>query len=181
MTMLLAIHLLCGHHLGLGRDQLNHIETWLCICMPQWNGSSVVQVEASCPFIAKTLSLPIRTYCQLAKITEIWIKMKKFSFKELLWKCCLQNVSHFVQMSSSWLEHQEEMTCVNYYEHMDGLKHWSDVSFALTHWGRDKMDAISQTTFSCAFSSMKTAVFWLNFHWNMFARVQLTIIQHWLR
>ena len=51
----------------------------------------------------------------------------------------------------------------------------------LTHWGRDKMDAISQTTFSCAFSLMKIAVFWLNFHWNMFARVQLTIIQHWLR
>ena len=40
----------------------------------------------------------------------------------------------------------------------------------LTHWGRDKMDAISQTTFSRAFSSMKIAVFWLNFHWNMFAR-----------
>ena len=51
----------------------------------------------------------------------------------------------------------------------------------LTHWGRDKMDAISQATFSQAFSSMKIAVFWLNFHWNMFARVQLTIIQHWYR
>ena len=51
----------------------------------------------------------------------------------------------------------------------------------LTQLGRDKMDAISQTTFSCAFSSMKIAVFWLNFHWNMFARVQLTIIQHRLR
>ena len=28
-------------------------------------------------------------------------------------------------------------------------------SLALTHWGRDKMDAISQTTFSSAFSWMK--------------------------
>ena len=55
------------------------------------------------------------------------------------------------------------------------------VSIMLTHWGQDKMDAILQTIFSCAFSSMKIAVFWLNFHWNMFARVQLTIIQHWLR
>ena len=51
----------------------------------------------------------------------------------------------------------------------------------LTHWGRDKMNAISQTTLSRAFSSMKIVVFWLNFHWNMFARVQLTIIQHWFR
>ena len=51
----------------------------------------------------------------------------------------------------------------------------------LTHWGRDKMDAITQMTFSLAFSSMKMVVFWSNFHWNMFARVQLTIIQHWFR
>ena len=48
----------------------------------------------------------------------------------------------------------------------------------LTHWGWDKMDAISQTTFSRAFSSMKIIVFWLNFHWNMFARVQLTMIHY---
>ena len=40
----------------------------------------------------------------------------------------------------------------------------------LTHCGREKMDAISQTTFSLAVSSMKIVVFWLNFHWNMFAR-----------
>ena len=40
----------------------------------------------------------------------------------------------------------------------------------LTHRGWDKMDAISQTTFSRAFSSMNIVAFWLNFHWNMFAR-----------
>ena len=57
-----------------------------------------------------------------------------------------------------------------------GWRYWP-----LTHWGRDKMDAISQTTFSHAFSSMKIFVFWLNFHWNMFTMVQLTIIQHWFR
>ena len=54
-------------------------------------------------------------------------------------------------------------------------------SLPLTHWGRDKMDALSQTTFSRAFSSTKIVVFWLNFHWKIFARVQLTIIQHWFR
>ena len=31
--------------------------------------------------------------------------------------------------------------------------------------------------FACIFFSEN----WLNFHWNMFARVQLTIIQHWVR
>ena len=49
----------------------------------------------------------------------------------------------------------------------------------LTHWGRDKMAAISQTTLSNAFSWMKMLKFRLNFHWNLLLRVQLTIFQHW--
>ena len=49
----------------------------------------------------------------------------------------------------------------------------------LTHWGRDKMAAISQTTFSNAFSWMKMYEFRLKFHWSLFVRVQLTIYQHW--
>ena len=52
---------------------------------------------------------------------------------------------------------------------------------SLTHWGRDKMAAISQTTFSSAFSWMKTFEFWLRFHWSLFIRVQLTIFQYWFR
>ena len=51
----------------------------------------------------------------------------------------------------------------------------------LTHQGRDKMDAISQTTFSNAFSWMKMYQFRLRFHWSLFPRVQLTIFQHWFR
>ena len=53
--------------------------------------------------------------------------------------------------------------------------------FFFTHWGLDKMDAISQTTFSSAFSWMKIFWFWLKFHWSLFLRVQLTIFQHWFR
>ena len=37
------------------------------------------------------------------------------------------------------------------------------------------------TTFSNEFLSMNIVVFWLKFHWNMLAMVQLTIIQHWFR
>ena len=51
----------------------------------------------------------------------------------------------------------------------------------LTHWGRDKMAAISQTTFSNAFSWMKMYIFRLKFHWSLCPRVQLTIFQHWFR
>ena len=52
---------------------------------------------------------------------------------------------------------------------------------SLTHWGRDKMDAISQTTFSSAFSWKKIFEFRLKFHWSLFLRVQLTLFQHWFR
>ena len=48
----------------------------------------------------------------------------------------------------------------------------------LTHWGRDKMAAISQTTLSNVFSWMKMFEFRLKFHWSLFPRVQFTIFQH---
>ena len=54
------------------------------------------------------------------------------------------------------------------------------VSTGLSHWSREKMAAISQRTFSNAFSSTKIIVFWLQCHWNMFARVRFTVIQHGL-
>ena len=52
---------------------------------------------------------------------------------------------------------------------------------SLTHWGRDKMAAIIQTTLSNAFSWMKMLEFRLKFHWSLFLRVQLTRFQHCLR
>ena len=55
------------------------------------------------------------------------------------------------------------------------------VVYHLTHWGRDKMNDISQTTFSHAFSWMKMYEFRLRFHWNLFLRVKLTVLQHWFR
>ena len=57
----------------------------------------------------------------------------------------------------------------------------NNVECVLTHWGRDEIDAILQTTFSNAFSWMKMYEFRLRFHWRLFLRVQLIIFQHWLR
>ena len=51
----------------------------------------------------------------------------------------------------------------------------------LTHWGRDKMAGIFQTTFSNQFSWMKMCKFRLRFHWSLFPMVQLTIFHHWFR
>ena len=59
------------------------------------------------------------------------------------------------------------------------LMKWSSV--ILTHWGRERMAAISQTTYSNAFLWMKIYEFRLKFHWSLFPRVQLTIFQHWFR
>ena len=55
------------------------------------------------------------------------------------------------------------------------------VTLSLTHWGRDKMAAVSQTTHSNAFSWMKMLEFRLRFHWSLFLRVQLTLFQHCFR
>ena len=51
----------------------------------------------------------------------------------------------------------------------------------LTHWGRDKMADISQTTFSNVFCSMKIFEFRLKFHCSLFLGVQWTKFQHWFR
>ena len=75
----------------------------------------------------------------------------------------------------------------------DESKHWqvwkNAISFHilmwsskwLTHWGRDKMAAIFQTTFSNTFSWMKIYEFRLRFHKILFLRLQLTIFQHCFR
>ena len=60
-------------------------------------------------------------------------------------------------------------------------KRLSGFPLLLTHWGRDKMAAFFQTTFSNDFSWMKMYEFWLTFHWSLFLGVQLTIFQHWFR
>ena len=48
----------------------------------------------------------------------------------------------------------------------------------LTHWSRDKIDAILQTTFLNETSCMKMFEFRLKFHWSLFLNVQSTIFQH---
>ena len=57
---------------------------------------------------------------------------------------------------------------------------WNLLIFiVLTHLLLDKMAAISQMMFSDASLWLKSFLFWLEFHWRLFPRVQLIIIQHW--
>ena len=53
--------------------------------------------------------------------------------------------------------------------------------FVITHWGRDKIADILQTTFSNTFCWTKMYEFRLKFHWNLILRIQSIIFQHWLR
>ena len=63
-----------------------------------------------------------------------------------------------------------------------GSQDWYHIDMlGLTHWGRDKMAAFSQTISSNAFPWMKMYEFRLIFHWSLFLGVQLTIFRHWLR
>ena len=64
---------------------------------------------------------------------------------------------------------------IRYFENI--LRH-----FSLTHWGRDKIATISQTTFSNAFSGMKMYV-WILFKISLtfVLRFKWMIFHHWLR
>ena len=55
------------------------------------------------------------------------------------------------------------------------------ITHPLTHWGRDEMAAISQTTLSDAFSGMKMYEIRLRIHWSLFLRFESTIFKHWFR
>ena len=63
----------------------------------------------------------------------------------------------------------------------NGIRYSVWVAGQLTHLPMQKMIAISQTTFSNAFSWMKSFVFCLKFHWSLYLRVQLTVRQCWFR
>ena len=51
----------------------------------------------------------------------------------------------------------------------------------ITHWGRGKISAFSQTTFLNAFYWMKMYESRLRFHRSSFQRFELTVFQHWFR
>ena len=54
------------------------------------------------------------------------------------------------------------------------------IRYCITHWGWDKMAAISQTTFSNVFSWMNMYKFCLSFHWSFFIPA-LVQIMAWCR
>ena len=107
-----------------------------------------------------------------------------YSFKKAIGKNILSDPRHTVFGVLRWF-----ITTASFINHFEsgflrfpGYYGMQSVTWeALTHWGRDKMAAISQTMFSNVFSWMEIYEFRLKFHWSLFLRVQLTIFQLWFR
>ena len=166
-----------------------------CIFMNERLG---ILIKISLKFVPKGLNGNKSELVQACCLTALGHYLNQCwpTINEILW--------HPFQVSSTWIlkiwipklclkfTHQNKMRSNQYLPGRNEFKtksmslpptsqwhivphHW------LTHWGRDKMVAIFQTTFSNAFSWMKMFKFRLKFHWSLFPRVQLTIFQHWFR
>ena len=146
-----------------------------------------------CNFLVSVVS----RYAQTSPVRRIWgeetkripqISRADSRFAPSQWKTVLlcKDVSQWLGASlesaligNSLYHHTfgEKSTCFNNF----GIGAATGLVVMLTHWGRDKMDAISQTTLSNTFSWIKMFEFRLKFHWSLFPRVQLRIFQHWFR
>ena len=72
---------------------------------------------------------------------------------------------------------------VRYKHHIAYSRRVTKIGFRwyLEHWGRDKIAAIPQATFSNTLFLTKMYVFRLRFDWRLFQRFELTLSQHWFK
>ena len=92
-------------------------------------------------------------------------------FTTVMWRHC-NDMLHFLSLAMTLVGIVKKRTYVTI-----TMSWWPDVNTLRPR----QMDAISQTTFSSAFSWMKMFEFRFEFHRSLFLRVQLTIFQHWFR
>ena len=96
---------------------------------------------------------------------------------------CSFNTSHrqftIRQIYSGNLLWHNTIPTKNEYFSQTNLKLLNDSK--LTHWNRDNIAAIPQTTFWKACSWMNMHEFRLRFHWSLLLRFELTLFQHWFR
>ena len=127
------------------------------------------------------------TFRNVYKMKFHQMYLEDFGLKNYSCLFCFQN-RHFIEVtmrSPAWGPFGRWLCQLFCGEHVINPK-WSvwlvcAIGTSLTHWGRDKMAAVSPPTLSNAFSWMKILEFRLRFHGSLFLRVQLTIFQHWFR
>ena len=87
------------------------------------------------------------SFLNLAVSIYFWVSQNLSDFCICLFLCV---PSSLIFSMYGWYRTHLLVTCLRSFE-----MHCDNFMWSLTHWGRDKMDAISQTTFSRAFSWMK--------------------------
>ena len=100
--------------------------------------------------------------------------LKRFKIKYIP---CISRV--FRDITRQWKGHIKWASINCHCQSLSISVHYKPI--LLTHWGRNKMEVISQTTFLNAFSRMKMLEYRLKFHWSLFLGVQWTISQYWFR
>ena len=124
-----------------------------------------------------SLQVPyIKLFCDIASITcserlQWQHQMCVLDLRDILLSIMLSNPC-FMLVDRHIIWPLAKSVTFHYVYNFDGL----------TYCVRDKMAAILQTAFSNACFWVKIMFeFWLKFPWSLFPRVQLTIVQHWLR
>ena len=130
-------------------------------------------VTPYCDMGASSTLTQVMTCCLMAPshyLNQCWLIIKG-----LMWDSSDSNFTRGTPDISPSIELKTtSLTLLRLHPHLS-------VAIESTHWDRNKMAAIFQTTFSNAFSWMKMYKFQLRFHWSLFLRVQLAIFQHWFR
>ena len=133
-------------------DAILHHKTW----------TMLVYVVTSLLFGVEPLPELIMTYCQLYKQAQTSLKWdSKYIVEEIANENVFWKMVGVVFMPRHILK--------------------TNVSNNLTQWGRDKMVAISQTTFLIQFSWVQMFKYLSKFHSKLFPGVQLVIFHHWFR
>ena len=158
---------------------LNH---WWAKSLTQYVSQGLIQVNSSPPSAAymrqETGSVLVQVMaCRLTApshyLSQYWLNVNWTLRNKLHW--------YFNRHSIIFIEEFTFENVVCDFPAKLSRGRWVNCVCHLTHWGRDEIDEILQTTFSNAFSWMKMYWFRLRFHWNLFPIVQLTIFQHWFR
>ena len=150
------------------------------------NGLGLV-LQAQLPIARQgTPTSPISAMQSANRPTSTWCSTLSIPVTGLLWKWTSTVV--IGGLGSLWMPLKGWVGMhSSSWPNMASMRLWVDrwdvvsLCFNLTHCGRDQIDAISQTTYSNAFSRMKMNEFHLGFHWSLFLRFELTIFQHWFR
>ena len=145
------------NHVSKRGPYLTYASIWAA--RPQWVNSSPPGQNGR--YFAIILQISFNEFLQRRKSWRMWIKKTAERISLFTLVCNIH--------SSEW----STFAAVLFTENINTL--------TSTHWGRDKMSASLQTTFSNAFSGLKLFEFRLKLHWRLSQRVTFTKCQHWFR